>query len=179
MENKSKLAIRDLTNDDLPKLTRLQEVKMSPDVSEVGRAWIADKACTFVGALLDGEIVAVANLRAKSAELAWLEGIRFVKERYTVPRPGGADVVVTDMYPFDTEFISANNRALWPIRIAKKSASRVVLGDFASCKGMSAYLCGPPAMIEASGKALKRRRMAPRLIFREEFTPAVPAPSNP
>lgn len=48
----------------------------------------------------------------------------------------------------------------------------VVLEDFSSCKGMSAYLCGPPAMIEASVKALKRRRMAPRLIFREEFTPA-------
>ncbi len=48
----------------------------------------------------------------------------------------------------------------------------VVLDDFASCKGMSAYLCGPPPMIAASVKALKRRRMAPRLIFREEFTPA-------
>ncbi|MGW0035428.1 2Fe-2S iron-sulfur cluster-binding protein [Gordonia sp. NPDC003376] len=48
----------------------------------------------------------------------------------------------------------------------------VVLDDFASCKGMSAYLCGPPAMVTAAVKALKRRRMAPRLIFREEFTAA-------
>ncbi|MFI8773958.1 NADH:ubiquinone reductase (Na(+)-transporting) subunit F [Gordonia sp. NPDC062954] len=48
----------------------------------------------------------------------------------------------------------------------------VVVGDFRSCKGMSAYLCGPPAMIDAAVKSLKRRRMAPRLIFREEFTPA-------
>lgn len=50
----------------------------------------------------------------------------------------------------------------------------VVLEDFSSCKGMSAYLCGPPAMVEAGVKALKRRRMAPRLIFREEFTIAAP-----
>lgn len=50
----------------------------------------------------------------------------------------------------------------------------VVLDDFSSCKGMSAYLCGPPAMVEAAVKALKRRRMAPRLIFREEFTIAAP-----
>lgn len=50
----------------------------------------------------------------------------------------------------------------------------VVLGDFSSCKGMSAYLCGPPPMVEAAVKALKRRRMAPRLIFREEFTVAAP-----
>ena len=57
----------------------------------------------------------------------------------------------------------------------------VVLSDFTSCKGMSAYLCGPPAMVEAAVKALKRRRMAPRLIFREEFTVAVPtlSPTGP
>lgn len=44
-----------------------------------------------------------------------------------------------------------------------------VLEDFTSCKGLSAYLCGPPPMVEAGVKALKRRRMAPRKIFREEF----------
>ncbi|MFC7343516.1 NADH:ubiquinone reductase (Na(+)-transporting) subunit F [Saccharopolyspora griseoalba] len=44
-----------------------------------------------------------------------------------------------------------------------------VLADFPSCRGLSAYLCGPPAMIEAGVKALKRRRMAPRKIHREEF----------
>jgi phenol hydroxylase P5 protein len=49
-----------------------------------------------------------------------------------------------------------------------------VIGDFASCRGMSAYLCGPPPMVEAGVKALKRRRMAPRLIFREEFVVAAP-----
>jgi phenol hydroxylase P5 protein len=44
--------------------------------------------------------------------------------------------------------------------------------DFSSCKGMSAYLCGPPAMVEAAGKALKRRRLPPRRTFKEEFTEA-------
>ncbi|RCW40741.1 phenol hydroxylase P5 protein [Halopolyspora algeriensis] len=47
-----------------------------------------------------------------------------------------------------------------------------VLEDFTSCKGLSAYLCGPPPMVEAGVKALKRRRMAPRKIFREEFLDA-------
>ncbi|RPA06284.1 NADH:ubiquinone reductase (Na(+)-transporting) subunit F [Gordonia sp. OPL2] len=51
----------------------------------------------------------------------------------------------------------------------------VVLADFSSCKGLSAFLCGPPAMIEAAVKSLKRRRMAPRRIFREEFTVAAVA----
>ncbi|NLU64004.1 2Fe-2S iron-sulfur cluster binding domain-containing protein [Rhodococcus sp. HNM0563] len=45
-----------------------------------------------------------------------------------------------------------------------------VVDNFASCKGYRGYLCGPPAMITAAVKALKRRRMAPRLIFREAFT---------
>ncbi|SFS96726.1 NADH:ubiquinone reductase (Na(+)-transporting) subunit F [Saccharopolyspora flava] len=48
----------------------------------------------------------------------------------------------------------------------------VVLADFQSCRGLSAYLCGPPGMVEAGVKALKRRRMAPRKIFREEFLDA-------
>lgn len=47
-----------------------------------------------------------------------------------------------------------------------------VLEDFSSCKGLSAYLCGPPAMVEAGVKALKRRRMSPRKISREEFLDA-------
>lgn len=51
-----------------------------------------------------------------------------------------------------------------------------VVADFASCKGMSAFLCGPPAMVAAAVKALKRRRMAPKLIFKEEFTVAPPVP---
>jgi NAD(P)H-flavin reductase/ferredoxin len=44
--------------------------------------------------------------------------------------------------------------------------------DFDTCRGYSGYLCGPPAMVDAGVKAFKRRRMAPRRIFREKFTPA-------
>lgn len=45
-----------------------------------------------------------------------------------------------------------------------------VLADFPTCKGLAGYLCGPPAMVEAGSKVFKRRRMAPRLIHKEEFT---------
>ncbi|BAH50344.1 2Fe-2S iron-sulfur cluster-binding protein [Rhodococcus opacus] len=45
--------------------------------------------------------------------------------------------------------------------------------DFDTCRGHSGYLCGPPAMVDAGIKAFKRRRMAPRRIFREKFTSAV------
>lgn len=48
--------------------------------------------------------------------------------------------------------------------------------DVASARGWSGWLCGPPAMVEAGAKAFKRRRMAPRMIQREKFTPADAAP---
>ncbi|WP_322790551.1 FAD-binding oxidoreductase [Mycolicibacterium helvum] len=54
--------------------------------------------------------------------------------------------------------------------------TEVVTNDFASCRGMSAFLCGPPPMVDAAVRALKRRRIAPRLIFREVFAPNSTAP---
>ncbi|GAB99007.1 putative phenol hydroxylase reductase component [Gordonia namibiensis NBRC 108229] len=47
-----------------------------------------------------------------------------------------------------------------------------MMEDIASCRNHAAYLCGPPAMVEAGVKALKRRRMSPRRIRREKYTPA-------
>lgn len=44
--------------------------------------------------------------------------------------------------------------------------------DVKTARGWSGWLCGPPAMVEAGVKAFKRRRMAPRMIHREKFTPA-------
>lgn len=48
----------------------------------------------------------------------------------------------------------------------------VFIEDVTTAKGWSGWLCGPPPMVEAGVKAFKRRRMAPRLINREKFTPA-------
>lgn len=46
------------------------------------------------------------------------------------------------------------------------------IDDVDSARGWSGWLCGPPPMVEAGVKAFKRRRMAPRMIHREKFTPA-------
>lgn len=46
------------------------------------------------------------------------------------------------------------------------------LEDLPSARGWSGWLCGPPPLVDAGVKAFKRRRMAPRLIHREKFTPA-------
>ena len=44
--------------------------------------------------------------------------------------------------------------------------------DVPSARGWSGWLCGPPAMVEAGVKAFRRRRVAPRMVHREMFTPA-------
>ncbi|MBK6870451.1 MAG: 2Fe-2S iron-sulfur cluster binding domain-containing protein [Kineosporiaceae bacterium] len=45
----------------------------------------------------------------------------------------------------------------------------VLAADHASLAGHVAYVCGPPAMVEASMKTLMSRRLFPRDINREEF----------
>jgi CDP-4-dehydro-6-deoxyglucose reductase/3-phenylpropionate/trans-cinnamate dioxygenase ferredoxin reductase subunit/phenol hydroxylase P5 protein len=67
-------------------------------------------------------------------------------------------------------YVPALNGEDWEGR--RGHVTDVMLEDFDSCKGYSGYLCGPPPMVEAGLKAFKRRRMAPRRIYREKFTPA-------
>lgn len=53
--------------------------------------------------------------------------------------------------------------------------TEAVEADFSSCRGMTAYICGPPPMVTAAVRTFKKRRMRPARIFREEFTPAPPS----
>lgn len=52
----------------------------------------------------------------------------------------------------------------------------ILVEDHATLRGWSAYLCGPPAMVDAAIKACKRRRVPGRSIHREKYTPA-PTPT--
>jgi phenol/toluene 2-monooxygenase (NADH) P5/A5 len=45
----------------------------------------------------------------------------------------------------------------------------VVAADFPTCRGHTAYLCGPPPMVEAAIKTLMKKRLFPRDIYREDF----------
>ncbi|MGW5523445.1 2Fe-2S iron-sulfur cluster-binding protein [Gordonia sp. NPDC003950] len=53
-----------------------------------------------------------------------------------------------------------------------------LLEDFASLRGYVGYLCGPPAMVDATVKACKRRRMAGRNINRERYSAAATTPES-
>lgn len=45
----------------------------------------------------------------------------------------------------------------------------VVAADFETCRKHTAYLCGPPPMVEAALKTLMRKRLFPKDIYREDF----------
>ncbi|MEE3851592.1 2Fe-2S iron-sulfur cluster-binding protein [Gordonia sp. LSe1-13] len=69
------------------------------------------------------------------------------------------------------------SREEWPGRSGY--VGDAVVADFDSLRGYVAYLCGPPAMVEAGVKACKRRRMPGRHIHREKYTPAPVAEMTP
>jgi phenol hydroxylase P5 protein len=52
---------------------------------------------------------------------------------------------------------------------AHGTVTAVAGDDFPTCQGHTAYLCGPPPMIEAALKMLMRKRLFPRDIYREDF----------
>jgi phenol hydroxylase P5 protein len=45
----------------------------------------------------------------------------------------------------------------------------VVAADFETCRKHTAYLCGPPPMVEAAMKTLMKKRLFPKDIYREDF----------
>jgi phenol hydroxylase P5 protein len=45
----------------------------------------------------------------------------------------------------------------------------VVAADFETCRKHTAYLCGPPPMVEAALKTLMKKRLFPKDIYREDF----------
>jgi len=53
----------------------------------------------------------------------------------------------------------------------------VLNDDHESLKGHIGYVCGPPAMVEASLKTLMLKRLFPRDIYKEEFLDASAAAS--
>lgn len=55
----------------------------------------------------------------------------------------------------------------------------VVAADFPTCRGHTAYLCGPPPMVEAALKTLMKKRLFPKDIYREDFsTPPTRRPAG-
>lgn len=69
----------------------------------------------------------ICGLFAGDVVAAHEKGVRYAKALYHVPPMPDADVVVADMYPFDTSWQFAHDRGMWPLERAKREASRVVV----------------------------------------------------
>jgi lactate racemase len=55
------------------------------------------------------------------------EGVAFVRRVYSVPVATDADVVISDAYPFDTDFHFAADRATWPLAARPAGTGGVLL----------------------------------------------------
>lgn len=69
----------------------------------------------------------ISGLFAGDVVQAHEEGVRAAQRMYAVSVLPQADVVVADMYPFDTSWQFAQDRGMWPIERAAPEASRVVI----------------------------------------------------
>ncbi|KAF0967064.1 MULTISPECIES: 2Fe-2S iron-sulfur cluster-binding protein [Gordonia] len=99
-------------------------------------------------------------------EIHVYHGVRTRAELYDVDFWEG----LATTYPA-VRYIPCLSREQWPGRTGY--VGDAMMEDLPSCRNHAAYLCGPPAMVEAGVKALKRRRIPPRRIRREKYTPAV------
>ena len=69
----------------------------------------------------------ISGLFAGDVVKAHEEGVRAAQRMYAVPVVSEADIVVADMYPFDTSWQFAQDRGMWPVECAGSQASRVVI----------------------------------------------------
>ena len=67
--------------------------------------------------------------------LAHRDGIRYALQNFTVDSISDADVIIADAYPFDTSFVFAEDRSLWPFANTSPNSSRVVLAACPKGKG--------------------------------------------
>lgn len=63
------------------------------------------------------------------------DGVRFALQHFTVDSISDADVIIADAYPFDTSFVFAEDRGLWPFANTSRNASRVLLAACPIGKG--------------------------------------------
>ena len=114
-------------------------------------------------------LVRTALARDPGREILLYHGVRGAADLYDL------DLVaeIADAHPNFT-FVPVLSDELPPDGASYRTGfpTDVFVADVASARGWSGWLCGPPPMVEAGVKAFKRRRMAPRLIHREKFTPA-------
>jgi nickel-dependent lactate racemase len=85
---------------------------------------------------------------------AFRQGVDEVRRTHTVSVQSDADIVIVDMYPFDTEMQFAYDRGLWPLEFARDNSVRIVLADCP--KGLGTHELFP---LKSSFSTRLRRRI--------------------
>ncbi len=69
----------------------------------------------------------IAGIFVGDRILAHRQGAKFATELYNVSPVEDADVIVANMYPFDTSLLFATRKGLWPLMSGKSNSSKVAL----------------------------------------------------
>jgi lactate racemase len=79
----------------------------------------------------------VASVFCGDPELAFEKGADYYKQQFSVRSHRNPDIVISDMYPFDTDFQFAFDRGLWPFELCEKSTIKIILSS--SPQGISSH----------------------------------------
>lgn len=72
----------------------------------------------------------ICNIFSGDPEESFVKAVNFVKPNFSANIDKKAEIVISDIYPFDMDFQFGFDRGLWPFEFTKKAASNILL---ASC----------------------------------------------
>lgn len=83
----------------------------------------------------------VAGVFCGDPEKSFQTGVDFYRQHFSVDVQDKADIVISDMYPFDTDFQYAFDRGLWPFKNDGKRTMKIILAS--SPQGISEHTLFP------------------------------------
>lgn len=95
----------------------------------------------------------IARLLVGDKILAHRQGVKFATELYTISPVKDADIIVSDMYPFDTSLQFVPSRGLWPLIDGKSKALKVAI---AACPLGLGYHALAPISMPLSSRFLRK-----------------------
>jgi nickel-dependent lactate racemase len=71
----------------------------------------------------------IAGLFAGDKILAHRQGVEFASATYSVVPMDNADIIISDMYPFDTSLQFVHDRGFWPLMDSNKNSLKIAIAE--------------------------------------------------
>jgi lactate racemase len=71
----------------------------------------------------------ICNLFAGDKEEAFFKAVQFVKANYLIPVDKEADIIISDLYPFDMDLQFGFDRGIWPFENSKRGSTKILLAN--------------------------------------------------